>query len=40
MTSAHIGKGVIFDLDGVLVDTGWAHRQAIQNQQTVLSLEF
>ncbi|MHC4510428.1 MAG: HAD hydrolase-like protein, partial [Planctomycetota bacterium] len=20
--------GVIFDLDGVLVDTGWAHRQA------------
>lgn len=28
MTSAHIGKGVIFDLDGVLVDTGWAHRQA------------
>lgn len=40
MTSNNIGKapihrgserirmGVIFDLDGVLVDTGWAHRQA------------
>jgi beta-phosphoglucomutase-like phosphatase (HAD superfamily) len=21
-------KGVIFDLDGVLVDTGWAHKQS------------
>lgn len=28
MTSTDTGKGVIFDLDGVLVDTGWAHRQA------------
>jgi len=28
MTSVDIGMGVIFDLDGVLVDTGWAHRQS------------
>lgn len=28
MTVAGQRLGVIFDLDGVLVDTGWAHRQA------------
>lgn len=28
MTPTDTGMGVIFDLDGVLVDTGWAHRQA------------
>ena len=28
MTSIDNGRGVIFDLDGVLVDTGWAHRQS------------
>ena len=28
MTSCKGRLGVIFDLDGVLVDTGWAHRQA------------
>ncbi len=28
MTSCNGEFGVIFDLDGVLVDTGWAHRQA------------
>jgi HAD superfamily hydrolase (TIGR01509 family) len=28
MTSCNGNLGVIFDLDGVLVDTGWAHRQA------------
>lgn len=28
MTSCNGELGVIFDLDGVLVDTGWAHRQA------------
>jgi beta-phosphoglucomutase len=28
MTSTDSGMGVIFDLDGVLVDTGWAHKQA------------
>jgi beta-phosphoglucomutase len=28
MQSCHGRLGVIFDLDGVLVDTGWAHRQA------------
>lgn len=28
MTSLDGGKGVIFDLDGVLVDSGWAHKQA------------
>jgi beta-phosphoglucomutase family hydrolase len=28
MTARNGGFGVIFDLDGVLVDTGWAHRQA------------
>ncbi len=28
MTSCNGKLGVIFDLDGVLVDTGWAHRQA------------
>ncbi len=28
MTSCDGKLGVIFDLDGVLVDTGWAHRQA------------
>ncbi len=27
-TSVYNRIGVIFDLDGVLVDTGWAHRQA------------
>ena len=28
MTIASERLGVIFDLDGVLVDTGWSHRQA------------
>jgi len=28
MTSCDRNLGVIFDMDGVLVDTGWAHRQA------------
>jgi beta-phosphoglucomutase family hydrolase len=28
MTSCDKKLGVIFDMDGVLVDTGWAHRQA------------
>jgi len=28
MTSCSGQLGVIFDMDGVLVDTGWAHRQA------------
>lgn len=28
MTSVDSSKGVIFDLDGVLVDTGWAHKQS------------
>ena len=28
MTESESRMGVIFDLDGVLVDTGWAHKQA------------
>ncbi|MBN2314974.1 MAG: HAD family phosphatase [Sedimentisphaerales bacterium] len=28
MTGVNNRKGVIFDLDGVLVDTGWAHKQS------------
>jgi len=28
MTSVDGNKGVIFDLDGVLIDSGWAHKQA------------
>ena len=28
MTEANNRMGVIFDLDGVLVDTGWAHKEA------------
>jgi beta-phosphoglucomutase len=28
MTETNDRKGVIFDLDGVLVDTGWAHKQS------------
>jgi beta-phosphoglucomutase len=28
MTSSNHKRGVIFDLDGVLVDTGWAHRRS------------
>jgi beta-phosphoglucomutase len=28
MRASDSRKGVIFDLDGVLVDTGWAHRQS------------
>jgi beta-phosphoglucomutase family hydrolase len=31
MTSGNGKMGVIFDLDGVLVDTGWAHKQAWQD---------
>jgi len=28
MTATDVNRGVIFDLDGVLVDTGWAHKQS------------
>ena len=28
MTTVDGGKGVIFDLDGVLIDSGWAHKQS------------
>jgi beta-phosphoglucomutase family hydrolase len=28
MTTVNDGKGVIFDLDGVLIDSGWAHKQS------------
>ena len=28
MTEKNSDMGVIFDLDGVLVDTGWAHKQS------------
>jgi beta-phosphoglucomutase len=28
MMATDVNRGVIFDLDGVLVDTGWAHRQS------------
>jgi beta-phosphoglucomutase len=28
MTTIDNGKGVIFDLDGVLIDSGWAHKQS------------
>jgi len=31
MKSFNNGMGVIFDLDGVLVDTGWTHKQAWQD---------
>ncbi len=28
MMVTDVNRGVIFDLDGVLVDTGWAHKQS------------
>lgn len=28
MMATDVNRGVIFDLDGVLVDTGWAHKQS------------
>ncbi len=31
MTESESRMGVIFDLDGVLVDTGWAHKQSWYN---------
>jgi beta-phosphoglucomutase len=44
MGSCNGGLGVIFDMDGVLVDTGWAHRQAwydlAQKEGLVMSDEF
>ena len=40
MTSCNGEFGVIFDLDGVLVDTGWAHRQAWYDLAEIESLEM
>jgi beta-phosphoglucomutase len=44
MASCNGDLGVIFDLDGVLVDTGWAHRQAwydlAQEEGLAMSDEF
>jgi beta-phosphoglucomutase family hydrolase len=44
MTSCDGDLGVIFDMDGVLVDTGWAHRQAwydlAENEDLAMSDEF
>jgi beta-phosphoglucomutase len=40
MASSEGTYGVIFDLDGVLVDTGWAHRQAWYDLATKEGLEM
>jgi len=44
MASANNHKGVIFDMDGVLVDTGWAHKQSwydlAENEGFNMSDEF
>ena len=40
MTTVDNGKGVIFDLDGVLIDSGWAHRQAWFDLAEKESLKF
>ena len=40
MTTVENGKGVIFDLDGVLIDSGWAHKQAWFDLAKKEGLEF
>lgn len=40
MTTVNKGKGVIFDLDGVLIDSGWAHKQAWFDLAEKEGLEF
>jgi beta-phosphoglucomutase family hydrolase len=40
MTTDDNGKGVIFDLDGVLIDSGWAHKQAWYDLAEREGLEF
>ncbi len=40
MTTVDSGKGVIFDLDGVLIDSGWAHKQAWFDLAEREGLEF
>jgi len=40
MTTVDKGKGVIFDLDGVLIDSGWAHKQAWFDLAEKEGLEF
>lgn len=40
MNTNNNNMGVIFDLDGVLVDTGWAHRQAWYDLAAKESFDF
>ena len=40
MASLDSGKGVIFDLDGVLIDSGWAHKRAWFGLAEKEGLEF
>jgi beta-phosphoglucomutase family hydrolase len=40
MTTDDNGKGVIFDLDGVLIDSGWAHKKAWYDLAEREGLEF
>jgi beta-phosphoglucomutase family hydrolase len=40
MTTVEKGRGVIFDLDGVLIDSGWAHKQAWYDLAEKEGLEF
>lgn len=40
MTTVDNSKGVIFDLDGVLIDSGWAHKQAWFDLAERKSLDF
>jgi HAD superfamily hydrolase (TIGR01509 family) len=40
MATIDNGKGVIFDLDGVLIDSGWAHKQAWYDLAEKEDLEF